>query len=973
MPYTEEATQPIIERLKKRFFQHANETTIVSIHLFLTGRQAAVPSLTTTDEIAMAGAFIPLLQLPDQWNDNDQLVLQLLSEPQVWEKNEHDFLKHMIPMLDMPGSSSSIVQRFSNFTHFLQQQGYSPEKIGSMMILYSNYGDNMDLMPLKFSPLRKFLQDLLRSTDQLTIQPYLQRWYQQNWNSLFFRLLSRSHPDHEMNYLEAKLLQQLPGYLHSELANTLLQHNFSKYEPLLLQIATAAANAGSVAVRLGVHLALTNFQPETYQANLLPLFRQYLEDFTSHQPEVEGYATTLLHADDRRSYPLSVIALHGLLQQDPAAGTAYLEQFIREKRMIQGECFDILGQQPQQQVLPILLNALENGYDIKLLLPVLDQHDPAAFADQLWPYTLHKLKSVRMAVATLLARDPQAYNKAADLLQHKKAEQRLAATLILCSINTPAARTLIQEALHNEINDDARDMMLETLGNTIQYSADMETVNYLIASAASRHKLSRPLEKWLDDQSLPLLWTTDGTQLPLEATRFLLYRMSRIKEMGADVEARPLLRLLDKTRNDDFAVALFNLYEQHEGDTRLKFLLATAALTGHKQLATALQDNIADWIKHRRPRQAEHGLAALALHAGSKSLQIVEYYANKYVTRKVALGAAARTALTRAAEELGLTLHELGDKAVPDLDFEGRYKPFDMKGDTWKGFVDLNFRIAYLNRKNRRPKTPPVAAAPETKRFFKSLQKQLPDMAIAQTKRLEQFLVNQRNWTAKQWLELFLQNPLMFVFANRLVWAVYDEAGQLMTTFRCTEESRLHSVSGAEIHLPEYATVRLLHPLQLDETSLQQWRQHLSVNNIVPAFNQLDRNTTLLTPQQRFQTQINDFEDIVMEQEALILHLQEKGWLPAINEEGNLYAFTKTDDIQQVTATVDVFSIYHASGIQCKLGNLYFTEILQESASVSSTHPVAADRLLPFLKVAPIFWAEAIADIASARIKSALV
>ncbi|NIG54606.1 DUF4132 domain-containing protein [Chitinophaga sp. Cy-1792] len=961
MPYTEEATQPIIERLKLRYL-HAHET-VVSIHLFLTGRQSEVPVLTTPDEAAMAGAFIPLLSLPDQWNDNDRLVLQLLSEPQVWEQNEAAFLSHIVPMLDMPGSSNSIVQRFSAFTNFLQERGFSPEKIGSMLILHSREGNNMDLMPLKFSPLRKFLQDLLKSTDSLSIQPYLTRWVHLSWNSLFFRLLSKSHPELEMTYLENQLLAQVPGYLHSELANALLQHNYSKYEPLLLQV-LQAPTPPTVAVQLGVQLALTNYQPDTYQAGLLPLFRQYLHDYTQQPQQEEGYASTLLHADAVSSYPLSVIALHGILQHNATEGITYLHQFIAEKRFLPQVCFDIIARQLQVAAVPLLLEALQQEYDIQMLLPLLAQFDPALYLEALWPYTMHKLKSVRMAVAPLLAKDPDAVTKAAGLLQYKKAEQRLTASLILCTINTPEARTLIQEALHNEINDDARDLMLETLGNTIQYTSEPATVDYLVASAKRRNKLSRPLEKWLDDQALPPLWMHDGTQLPLEVTRFLIYRMSRIKEMGSDVEAKPLLDLLDRTRNDDFAMALFQIYEAHQGDTQLKYILATAALTGGEELGNALRESIGSWINNRRPRQAEHGLAALALHAAKKSLQVVEKYARKYTTRRIALGNAARQALSRSAAELGLTMHELGDRIVPDLEFEGLVKPFINKDETWKGMVDLDFRIGYLNRRNRRMKTPPGQTTALVKRFFKTTQKNLPELAKLQASRLEQFLITQRSWSAAQWNALFLHNPILFVFANRLVWASYHADGQFSGTFRCTENSTLTDVGGNAFELPEGATVRLLHPLQIDAAGKEQWLQHFTAHNIIPGFAQLERPVSELNIQQRQQTMIYDFEDIIMEQEALNSLMEEKGWKLRTNEESQPLSFRKTDDINEVEAVIELSGIYLESGIQCKLGTLYFIDLEKAGdAAFDSTSRNAGAYMLPLHKVPAVFYSETVTDI----------
>nr|WP_255578369.1 DUF4132 domain-containing protein [Chitinophaga sp. sic0106] len=294
-----------------------------------------------------------------------------------------------------------------------------------------------------------------------------------------------------------------------------------------------------------------------------------------------------------------------------------------------------------------------------------------------------------------------------------------------------------------------------------------------------------------------------------------------------------------------------------------------------------------------------------------------------------------------------------------------------MNGDTWKGFVDNNFRIAYLNRKGKRPKTPPTAASKETKKFFKELQKQLPAMAAQQAERLQQFLVNQRSWKAAQWLELFLQNPLMFVFANRLIWAVYDEENQLMTSLRCTEDARLITISGAAIELPPFATVRLLHPLQMDAAMMDQWKQHLTANNITPAFEQLDRQVTTLQPEQRMQTMITDFEDIAADQEVIQQHLLSRGWQPQTNEEGVAHTWYKSNDIQQVEARIATYNIYQESGIRCKLGNLYFTRQLT-TEQISSAPTTPAD-LLQLYKVPPVFFSETVTDIALSRVKMELV
>jgi len=40
--------------------------------------------------------------------------------------------------------------------------------------------------------------------------------------------------------------------------------------------------------------------------------------------------------------------------------------------------------------------------------------------------------------------------------------------------------------------------------------------------------------------------------------------------------------------------------------------------------------------------------------------------------------------------------------------------------------------------------------------------------------RLEYYLVTQRKWTFQQWQQFFLNNPVMFIYATRLLWGVYE-------------------------------------------------------------------------------------------------------------------------------------------------------------------------------------------------------
>jgi hypothetical protein len=973
MPYKKETILPLLERLNLTNYE--NNEPIRSGVDFLTGQILHPPVLNSNENASSLGLFIELLKVPEHWDDNDRLVLQLIAAPDTWKVCRNLFLSRIVPMMDMPGTSSSIVLRFSYFTSFLQQRGCTPEEIGSQLISYSVDGNNFDLAPLKFTPLRKFLQDLIKSAERHTIDNYLVTWKQKNWNSLFFRLLAKGHPEREMEYLENILLQpgNLPDY--HELSSVLLQNNLQKYEPLIEKATDKAATRPDYAAALhGYHLLALHL-PEKYNQKLVKAAYDYLDTPKTGMDERESGASLVTGQWILTIPATGVLAVRELLQKDKTVLLRYLDTCIAEKRYLHPDIFQVLADELKEDAVSILMNALDNDYDARVVLPALTRLPTSLYLDNLWPFTLHKLKSVRSLVAVVLAEHPQALEKAGELLLHKKADQRLTAVQILCRLNNPYARILLQQTLQQEVNDDARDLMLETLGDhTITGEDDMAVVTQLVAYAKKRGKLSKPAEKWMDDRALPPLYLLNGDALSLDMVRFLLYRMEREKEVRIEMEAQPLLRLIDRSRSGAFAASLFQLYNDNGGDATLRYLMVLSAILGDDAVAAQLRTSLQFWIDTKRFKMAEHGVSALALHGSHQSLREVEFLSRKYRIRKPMVGAAALAAMQNTATAMGISVHELGDRIIPDFGFQGRYKFFEVKNDVYRAYMDRNFKPAYINENNRPLKAIPAATSSEIRESFKVLPKEMAGSVKLQSLRLEHFLVIQRKWSTAQWQQLFLQHPIMFVYATRLAWGLFDEEEQLITSFYCREDAALLTLVDTVITLPENATVRLLHPVYLDAATLQQWQRKFSDLQIIPVFPQLERPVAALQPQQAYITLVHDFEDISMESEMLNRYLQQKGWKLSEGSDGKyLYAYHKTDDEHQLEVIVEMSSVYKADSSLYKLGKLYFIDKTKtQQRWFRSTDKEAIECLLPLKNVPPVFYSEAITDISVSREKIAL-
>ncbi|RFS26843.1 DUF4132 domain-containing protein [Chitinophaga silvatica] len=943
MPYTKETILPLVDELKQRNNYADIAASIQAGVDFLTGQTYETPVFEEATAAQPLGRFMALLQSPDLWNENDRLVLQLISTPITWEGCKDAFLKLLVPTLDAPGTSSSIVLRFSNFTNFLQDRGCTPEEIGSLLIDYSGHGNNFDLSPLKFSPLRKFLQDLIKSADPQTITAYLRTWKNKGWNSLFYRLLAKGHPEREMEYLENVFLNTSDT---ATLMKVMLQNNFTRYEPLVENSTAHWTSTASYGNALAGYYLLAAHLPEKYQQKVISVAYDCL-----------NMPTTSLSDNS-----VSELAVKELLQYDLSNAVPYLQTHIQQQRYLHAGAFQAVADTLKDNAVPLLLQALNNDYDARLVLPVLIQLSQSLYLDELWPFTLHKLKSVRSLVAPVLALHPQALEKAGELLQHKKADQRLTAAQILCKINTSQAHQLLQQTLDTEVNDDARDLMIETLG-----AGQSGTLADLVDAAKKRNKLSKPIEKWLDESSFPPLYLLDGSIASLDTVRFLLYRMSRAEGIKPDVEAKVLLAQVDRFRSNTFGLYLFELFLERGSDAKLKYLLITAAATGDDSLIVPLQTTVQHWIDTKRFKLMEIGMGALAMHGSSAALRAVEYFSRRYRVKKANVGTTALAALQAAAEEQQTSLHELCDLIVPTFDFEGKYRAFVIKDETYFVSLDHQFKPIFFNKKYKQLKSLPTAVAPATRESFKTLAKTISEVVKVQTERLENFMVIQRPWNVKHWQSVFLQSAIMNVFATRILWAAFNNNDQLIATFHSTEDGTLSAADGTAIILPENASIKIAHPVYLDNNTLHAWKQKFATENITPVFPQLERPVATLVAEAATNTLIEDFEDIVINTEQLNKHLEQKGWKLSEGIEGAYsYSWYKTNDEHQLEAIIEMSSIYQDDSFHYRLGTLYFVDKTKTSERwFNNTDKASLNCLLPLIDVPPVFYSEAIMDLAS--------
>jgi hypothetical protein len=143
-----------------------------------------------------------------------------------------------------------------------------------------------------------------------------------------------------------------------------------------------------------------------------------------------------------------------------------------------------------------------------------------------------------------------------------------------------------------------------------------------------------------------------------------------------------------------------------------------------------------------------------------------------------------------------------------------------------------------------------------------------------QIRRLESAMVTRRRWTAGEFRHLFVEHPLIWHIARRLVWVAED--GGKATAFRVAEDRTIADAGDDALTLPEHADIGIAHPLELG-AALGAWAAVFTDYEILQPFPQLTRAVHALTDAERVGRRLERFQGVAVPAEA-VLGLERRGW-----------------------------------------------------------------------------------------------
>ena len=948
--------------------QTPNDTAVID---YLTGKTNTLTGLQTDFSSFIWTQLINLLNDLERPAANDHLVLNVIRHPDIFPSVEYHFHYWLVKYALSRNSKGAVQAVLSQF----KTSGMSDKDFFDFFILQFGFGHAN--ITIEKTALKEYLIDFIKRSKQL-IYPrggYLQ--WNDDWSMLYFELLEEAEPEYAAEYA-------LYG-IYSDRNNPVLflhDHRKGCYMPSLLSFIQDKQNTSQKMIqsKFATAIALYNAFPGKYNELAVELASQYVEYLNANQLNDRWEGGVHVNELENTEYgylPFTSCSIHILLQNDRGKALALLQDFFTNRKNIQYHTLQVLVHHLGKDAFPYLQRDLETGHGgidhYRALIGLMqEKFDPEQYLPPIWKLAGNKSKPLRELVAKVVSeKDTAAEMKAIELLNNKSADVRQTAALILTQFSSPAANEAISNALNKETSDNARDILLQSVAHMLPVKADEKFINEMVEAAKRRGKLNKPVEAWLDENSLPLLYDHAGRQISTERVRFLLYRMSRVKEMRSDIEAKYIIQTIDKEKAGDFGLELIKLYMDKNAKPEFKWLMALAALLGNEAAVDKIRVTINRWMEENRYKMAEHGVGALALQGSDKALRWVEWYSRKYKSKKANVGAAALAALETAAEELGITIHELGDRVVPDFGFDGLFKHFTVEDDEYRAFIDSNFKIAFFNENNKKLKSIPAAASAELKDEFKVIAKEVRDIVRSQSSRLEYYLIVQRRWSYEQWQKFFLQNPVMFIYATKLLWGEYDGKGKLLQTFLCNEDTSLIDVDSNEINIGASSLIGIVHPSQLDDALLQQWKKQFFDLSIESIFPQLERKIPDLKDIDLSRSIITKYNGKHMVTGSIRSTLERYGWHKGpVGDGGMLESFNLLygDGAMEAILEIEGVGAGYGWGGDEKLERLYVIDKSKiRQRWFSRPQNDNDDRLIKLKDIPSIFLSEMLAAIESIK------
>ncbi|OTQ01321.1 hypothetical protein B6D08_01470 [Gilliamella apicola] len=544
---------------------------------------------------------------------------------------------------------------------------------------------------------------------------------------------------------------------------------------------------------------------------------------------------------------------------------------------------------------------------------------PVKYVAYLFELALGESKQLRYAAQDALKLLPNIHNQVEQALSSPKQEVRIVAANWLAELGKKSSIKALNAALKKEKRETVQAAILVALEKMGEDISQHLTQKKLLVDAQKGLKGKMPTDlNWFDFNLIPTLtwqngkavdpqiiqwWICLAVKLKDPANPLLIIytrllsnqsqqqlgifilqsfinkdtRKATLEEAEAKANSEADIRLqqyIAVYKNYLHLYPHFNnityeqVFDEIKKETLAAYVGSAIKAKGMLALITGIEGRVAvsllrSFMKNHyiRRAQIEAMLESLANSDDPMIIQLLLSLARRY--RMASIQEKARYLVESIAERLGWTTDELADRTISTagLDDNGLLI-LDYGERTFTASLDEQFKWQLKNADGEKIKALPEARknenpelVKEAKKQFSNSKKELNQLIKMQISRFYEAMCAQRQWRVEDWQKYLQPHPIVGRLIQRLVWLELDNNGQIVNSFRLTEDGSLITNQDNEILLDQNHFITVAHSALLSSDDITQWQMHLKDYKINPLFEQF---SALLPDMSKFKDDVID-------------------------------------------------------------------------------------------------------------------
>ena len=527
---------------------------------------------------------------------------------------------------------------------------------------------------------------------------------------------------------------------------------------------------------------------------------------------------------------------------------------------------------------------------------------PTKYVAYLFELALGESKQLRYAAQDALKLLPNIHNQVEQALSSPKQEVRIVAANWLAELGKKSSIKALNAVLKKEKRETVQAAILVALEKMGEDISQHLTQKKLLVDAQKGLKGKMPIDlNWFDFNLIPTLtwqngktvdpqiiqwWICLAVKLKDPANPLLIIytrllsnqsqqqlgifilqsfinkdtRKATLEEAEAKANSEADIRLqqyIAVYKNYLHLYPHFNnityeqVFDEIKKETLAAYVGSAIKAKGMLALITGIEGRVAvsllrSFMKNHyiRRAQIEAMLESLANSDDPMIIQLLLSLARRY--RMASIQEKARYLVESIAERLGWTTDELADRTISTagLDDNGLLI-LDYGERTFTASLDEQFKWQLKNADGEKIKALPEARknenpelVKEAKKQFSNSKKELNQLIKMQISRFYEAMCAERQWRVEDWQKYLQPHPIVGRLIQRLVWLELDNNGQIVNSFRLTEDGSLITNQDNEILLDQNHFITVAHSALLTSDDTAKWQAHLKDYKVNPLFEQ---------------------------------------------------------------------------------------------------------------------------------------